>query len=237
MPTWLMNAWVQRAALALVALMALLGVRQYYIAKGRAAGREIQKIETQDYLERTRTQDRAQAVASIEDHRKAAQEARQRADAAEAEVQALSARVKLLAAQRAAADAQVARVPDAELMPRLTGALSLRAPEEKSPELLPEEARELLRCVSALPICEKQVEAQAAQLAKNLEQLDAVQAESRAVRGQYDALSGYTTRLETAYTELWNLHPKRRRSPVCLWLWHCRATKLTAPDPRDLLRK
>lgn len=236
MPTWLLNKWAQWGILAALVMLALLAARQYYLAKGKAAGRELQKIETQEYIERTRAQDRAQTVATIEEHQQEAALARQRADAAEAEAKALGAKVTLLAAQRAAADADVARVPDGAIFPYLTEKLALRPAENKSPELLPEEARELARCVVALPICEKQVEAQAAQLSSIAVQLDALKAETAAVRYQYDALSGYTTRLEGVYTELYNLHPKRKRSPVCLWLWHCRAVKLAVPDPKDLQR-
>lgn len=44
----------------------------------------------------------------------------------------------------------------------------------------------------------------------------------------------YGNLMYSNYTQLWNLHPPKRRSVKCLWIWNCVADKLPVPAPAQL---
>jgi hypothetical protein len=235
--TWLLllkNRYVQYALLGVIVIAMLLAVRKHYIDVGKDAGREETKQDEKQSIEQARSAEHSQAVAAIAQKDAEAREARARADAAESMAAQFVELNRTLISQRAAVAGKVNATPDSELHAANTTALGIRQAGDATPGYYPTEERSVLSCLLDRPIIEKQTKALQSAVDENSNAIKELKNQVQAQQGKYDALAGYTTHLETYYTQIANLWPKKTRGKKCAFLWACSKNLLPVPDPADL---
>jgi hypothetical protein len=214
--TLLKNRYVQYVLIGIGVFLLLIAVRQHYINIGKDAGRQEVQQQSANMLEDARKADRAATEKVLAD---SAAEMKRQAEFAQAQQLAFLQ----LVAQRQTAANQVAGMTPSQVEDAIARALGKKPGEQDSEQ----DRRTIASCLFQMPLCERQVLAQADQIKADEKQLAAAKESS-------DALAGYATRLEKTYADLWNLKAGKRRSAKCLFLWRCSREHIDAPDPETL---
>lgn len=222
--------WYALGGLALVG--AGWWVRHHYIEVGKEEGRAEQAEAAQKEIEAQRQAARARADAAIAEANAQIAEADARARKANAEAAVYAAQVQALAGALASGRQRVAAVPQAELH-----AFALAQVQQSPlPGESPDPERAVAERVVAVPLLVRQNRALAGQVEKLGETVRALQDQVGALEARDRARAAYTAQLEGWYAQLYNLHPPRKRSPKCLWLWRCARAPLPVPAPAELPR-
>lgn len=223
------NKWAKLGIeVAVVAALAL-GIRAYFLAEGKRAGRDEAAQSQQQEIEKARQQDRKDMQAVIDKANGALADAEKQHQAADDALQKLAGILGDLAKQRTAGEGKVSALPDSDLHGYVVGALNLRPAGDKSPGYLPVEERALAGCVTQYPLCQKQVQAEEEKIAAEQKNTAASDQVGAARLDTIKAKDAYIAQLEAKFTELYNLHPPRYRSARCLWLWKCGSRKASTP--------
>ncbi len=220
------NKWARLGIeVAIIAALAL-GIRAYFLAEGRRAGRDEAAQSQQQELEKARQQDRKDMQAVVDKANGVLADAEKQHQAADDALQKLAGILGDLAKQRTAGEGKVSALPDSDLHGYVVGALNLRAASDKSPGYLPVEERALAECVTQYPLCQKQVQAEEEKIAAEQKNTDASNQTAAARLDAMQAKDTYIDQLESKFAELYNLHPPKYRSARCLWLWKCGSRKV-----------
>jgi len=225
------------AGLIGAALLALIVWQIYH--KGVEAGKDEQKKDSDaswsKELEQARAADRKGTEELLGHWQGLYDEAKRRDQAHEATIDRLQTNFLSLQQQRAQVVQEVAKIPDAGLHDYVVTQLGLRPAGVSVPCYLPAEERKLAGIVADNPICQEQVKMLGAQVEEQRKQIVDIRTQVDATEQKFDALTGYTTRLEGHYTTLYNAFPRKTRGWGCLRLWKCGKEKpLPTPDPASL---
>ena len=229
----LKSRWTWYGLGAVVLIVGALGLRHHYIALGKDQGREEQKQSDQQAIEEERQVAKAEAQQKVAEANAKAAEADGRATRAEADAQLYAARAQALAGQLVNSRVQVASIPQTQLHATALTEVQQRPLPNQSPD--PERA--IVERVFAAPILAAQNRELAGQIGKLSEDVAALKDKIAALDERDRARVEYEARLEEAYVRLYNLHPPRKRSVKCLYLWRCAENKLKAPSLETLKGK
>src|SRR5258708_29297223 len=153
------NKWA-RLGIEVLAVAALaLGIRAYFLAEGKRAGRDEAAQSQQQELEKARQQDRKDMQTVVDRANGALADAEKQRQSANDALQKLAGILGDLAKHRTAGESKVSALPDSDLHGYVVGALNLRASSDKSAGYLPAEERALAGCVTQYPLCQKQLQA------------------------------------------------------------------------------
>ena len=185
-------------AIGLAVMVVVGGLAWKIYAQGKAAGKKAEKIseleESNEKMNREFSElgnlvkDQRAKLDKMDDELRLARVERERY---RQESDRWASVVNSISAQRQVIHQQVDRMSDSEVAPAIKQALGLRAPEDYGrPGFLPEEEKDLLRCVLDRPKCQEQNQA----LTKRIENLEG---EMGSLDGQVSTLEGKVTSLET----------------------------------------
>ena len=234
--TFLISPLGRKIGLGIAAAVVLFAAVKWYESKIRADEQLKQADKFTEQLEKIREVDRAKTEEIL-------QAAQAKQEAAERRVQAsldrearLVQSLSAIQSSRVEAVRAVQQIADTELHTYNVKALGLRGPDAPfSACYIPSEERRIAEALTQYPLCQKQVETQAAQIAEIKNQVQDLKTISAALETKFDSLQGYTTRLEGYYVTVYNLIPRKRRAWKCLGLWNCgRAKPIPTPAPLDL---
>jgi hypothetical protein len=207
----LSNIWVRRAAIVFAILALLFVAAQYFEHKGAEQARQDDGQQVAQAIEKSRAADRSELEARLKPFQ-------EQADAAKAKADSAQQLFLAVLAQRGAATQQQAGMSDAQISAAVQKQIGNLAD--------PAVQREILACKTQLPLCEQESAAAQDKAQQN-------EARAEAVQGSYDELAGYTVKLETHYTDLWNAKSTPVRSWKCVKLWRCvRARRSRRRIPR-----
>jgi hypothetical protein len=226
----------KKVLLGIVVAIAIWLVCVHFIEVGRLKGEAAATQRSADALSKTQVTDAEATKALLVEHDKKLQALEESAAASRAQAEQFKALVLELAKQRTAAVAKVDQVPDAGLHAYNVDQLHIRGPDDRSACYLPAEERVIGKCLAAQPFFDQGV-------AAANQRADQLEAEVRDVRSQvaeqdakFADLAAFTTRVRTAYADLYNLTSKPKRGLKCVYLWSCVRPKLPAPDPKEFLQ-
>ncbi len=223
------NKWAKLGIeVALLAALAL-GIRAYFLAEGKRAGRDEAAQSQQQELEKARQQDRKDMQSVVDKTNSALADAEKQRQSANDTLQTLAGILGDLAKQRTAGQDKVAALPDSDLHGYIVGALNLRAAGDKSAGYLPAEERAMAGCVTQYPLCQKQVQTEEDKVLAEQKNTAASDQISAARLDTLKAKDAYIAQLEAEFAALYNLHPPKYRAAKCLWLWKCGAQKVSTP--------
>ncbi len=209
----------------LVLLLAL-GIRAYFLAEGKRAGKDEAAQTQQQDLEKARQQDRKDMQSVVDRANGALVDAEKQREASADALRQLAGVLVDLSKQRSAGDTKVAALPDSDLHGYVVSSLNLRGVGDKTPGYLPVEERSLAGCVTQYPLCQKQLTAEQDRTAAEQTRTAAGDRVSAAQLETLKAKDGYIAQLEEKFAALYNLHPPKYRSARCLFLWKCGARKV-----------
>ncbi len=192
---------------------------------GKEQGKEEQKQSDQKEIEQQRQVAKAEAEAKVAEANAKAAEAEGRAVRAQADAELYAARAQALAGQLVSRRAQVAALPPDQLHAAALAEVRQHPLAGENPD--PERA--IVERVFAAPILAAQNRELAGQIGELGKQVAALGDQVGALEERDRARVEYERRLEEAYVRLYNLHPPRKRSPKCLYLWKCADNKLPVP--------
>lgn len=229
------SVWGRRILLVALALIVWFVIREHYVREGEAkatvqAQQEQLKQQTQAWQEERKSllDGLAQATSAI-------QAASQAIAASQARERAIQGELASLAGRQKEADNSLAKVPDSELHSRIVQQLAVRPPADATPGYLPNEERAIAQCLSNEPICEDRGTLLNKQIAELELQTHSTGEKYDALLTNYQAVLGYTGKLEAHYAQLYNSFAAKKRDPKCLWLWHCQKQTIPTPNPKDLI--
>jgi len=223
------NKWAKLGIeVALVAALAL-GIRAYFLAEGKRAGRDEAAQSQQQELEKARQQDRKDMQSVVDKANGALADAAKQRQSAKDTLQKLAGFLGDLAKQHTAGESKVAALPDADLHGYVVSALNLRAAGDNSAGYLPVAERALAGCVTQYPLCQKQIQTEEEKIAAEQKNTAASDQVGAARLDAIKAKDAYIAQLESAFATLYNLQPPRYRAAKCLWMWKC--GKRTASSP------
>lgn len=209
-------------------------IREHYIRKGEeqarvsAAQQQLQQQTQEMQAERKNLLDTiTQATSAIE-------AATQAIAASQARVRVIQNEITSLAGQRKEANATLAKIPDSELHTHIVQQLALRPLTDTTPGYLPSEERAISQCLTNQPLCEENNTLLNKQIAELQIQTHETGGKYNSLLVNYQAVLGYTGKLEQHYTVLYNTFAAKKRSVKCLWLWHCQKQTIPTPSPKDL---
>ena len=233
--TWILSPIGRKVGLGIAVVLVLFAAVKWYESKIRADEQLKQADKFTEQLEKIREADRAKTDEIL-------QAAQAKQEAAERRVQESLNRESILVRsiasiqqQRSTATTSVDRVRDSDLHTFNVQGIGLRQPADNSPCYTVAEERAIASAITQYPLCQKQVEVTNNQVQEIREQVAALTDKAAAIETKLDAVTGYATRLEGAYTILYNAFPRKRRSVKCLWMFSCgRAKPIPTPTPLDL---
>jgi hypothetical protein len=186
-------------------------------------------------VEKQRAADRAQVEEVLNAAQAKQEEAERRMQQSLDREAGLVRTIQTLGQQRAAAVTQVSGISDSAIHGFNVQQLGLRRNGEQNACFSISEERAIAAALTQYPLCQKQVEAQNAQIAEVKNQVTALIDKTAALETKFDTLSAYTTRLEGYYVTVYNAIPRKKRSAKCIWLWNCgKRPPLPVPAPIDL---
>lgn len=229
----LANRWIVGGVLAALLIGA---VGWYFYSKGKAAGEEKAKQEEKQHIEEARKEERA-----VLDKRMAAADAviegwKQAYDSSTARELRQAQVINALQQQRVERRQEVARLDDSALRPYIIQQIGKRRPGDATACYTAEEERVIADAITDQPLCQKTVDEQTKLRQEAENSKAALNGQIKSIESKVDALTVYVTQLEGHYTVLYNLFPKKRRAPKCLWLWGCGKVTLNLPAPEELKR-
>jgi len=235
-PALLLSKWALRAYVVVGIIILLLGLRAHYIKKGKEQGKQEAISKVQEDANKEIELVRKEAVEKIEGANRVITEIQMRYAATVQVQQQLAAALQNLSLQQRAVQAQVTSTPDSQLRPLVIRTLNLRAPTDNVACYTPAEEREIANRVLDQPICRQQNNKLLEEVTIVKSQVGLLNNQIQVLDTKFDALVGYTTKLETTYTDLYNQFPHKHRSVKCLFLWRCGDRKITTPSPKDLIQ-
>jgi hypothetical protein len=213
----------------------LWGGAKWYAGRVREDEQRKQADKFTQEVEKQRAADRAQVEEVLNAAQAKQEEAQRRMQASLDREARLIQNLSAIQSGRVEAVRTVQQVADNALHGYNVGQLAIRSGSDTTPCYLPAEERAIATTITQYPLCQKQVEAQNAQIAEVKTQVVALIEKTAALETKFETLSAYTSRLEGYYATVWNLIPSKRRGGKCLWLWNCsKRPPLPVPAPIDL---
>mgnify|MGYP001583013550 FL=1 len=222
-----------------IAIVSLLAGGLIWLKVHDAKVREEERAKQADAftqeIEKLREVDRAKTDEILQAAQAKQEAAERRVEASMVREASLLRTLSAIGQQRAATTTETVRLSDSERRPYIIRSLGLRQANDTTPCYTAAEEKAIVEAVSQFPLCQKQVEATNAQVLEIKQQVQALTDKSAALEQKFDVLSGYTTRLESYYVQVYNALPRKRRGWKCLGLWACgKAKPLPVPAPIDL---
>jgi hypothetical protein len=232
----LTSKWGLRIVGVVLILVALAGVYWYIYHKGKDAGKEEQKQESAMDINQAKELARANADKEIASAKADAAQYKEKAAAANLRAEQFASQARVYENRLVEAGNRVSATSDAKLHDLITDTLGIRQKTDMSSGYYPAEERETANRVVKYP----ELAGQVGSLKDQVTQLQAGQTNQQ---GQLDSLNRIIvakdkqlTAYDLAYVQLWNLHPPKKRSGVCLWAWKCKALKLKSIPELEQIR-
>jgi hypothetical protein len=217
----LASKWGKYALELVVVLGLVFGAYKWAESRGRSAQKDSDQQSQSKVIEQSRKEASDAKDALVKVSTDAAIAADARAQASQAQYAVLAGVLSNQQARSQAGTAQVGKLPDTELHADVVTKLAVRTPGDLTAGYLPKEERLIDDAVTQYPIFKEEN----ATLTSEVSTKDA---EAKAERDVADARLltintnvAYTALLEKDYKTLYNQHPPRYRSTVCLFLWSC----------------
>ncbi len=204
--------------------------------RGHAAGKQAGTMAQFEYDRRQMLAERAlfrrQLADAEERERQATEQIRHYQSVAEDARRALAA----VKAQRSAAAAKTASLPDSAVLPDLTTKLGLREKNDLSPQLYARELRALDSAVTDYPLLKRENELLQDRTLALEGTAQGFEQQALAIAGQRDAWITWANQVEIHYVRVYNALPKKgnRFLRIITFGLAGKARRLTFPSPDEL---
>lgn len=249
-------------AIAGVALALLLALRWYgakKVEEGRDKERDVMSDQIEDSLRQQQEVFEERWAQSEEKFdkmggllKKAERrelEADRRASQFASLAQSATAAINGIQLQRDQARSKIDSLTPDQYQPAIVAELGMRRADDANPSYYQEEEKEILVRVTDNPKLRSQLEETNTRVDALVGQVAELQVKGSASEEKFDALAGQlAARVEQlaaslqwgdanadAYTKVWNMLGKKKRSARCLYVWKCAPKRIDAPAPSQLL--
>lgn len=217
-PAFLLNRWVQYAIVAALAVSLYFGWQTHQRSIGKETGVAQESQVAQQAQQGAQKSDHDTTVPQIQIFNQQIAMLAQMTANLQVEVQGLKA-------QRYQAQQQVAGMTAAQVQEAINQALA--RPTGSTAPYTVDDQRRIADCFAQRTLCDQQA-------SKQDEIIRGLRDEQNKQNGRFLLLTGYASRWEVAYTNLWNDKSQPKRKAYCLWLCK-KKPAIKAPDPQELL--